>query len=49
MISLSKIDESELNEITQVLKFSTESDNTSHIKLLEIDNHLLETIKEGDW
>ncbi|XP_046740184.1 sister chromatid cohesion protein DCC1 [Diprion similis] len=48
VITLSKLDESELTGITQVLQFSPESDETSHIKLLELDSHLLQAVKEGD-
>lgn len=49
VIALSKLEENELNEITQVLQFSPNSDETSHIKFLELDSHLSETLKEGDW
>ncbi|XP_012253464.2 sister chromatid cohesion protein DCC1 [Athalia rosae] len=44
----SNLDESELNDIVQILRFSPDCNETSDIKFLELNPHLLESLKEND-
>ncbi|KAK1126333.1 hypothetical protein K0M31_004960 [Melipona bicolor] len=47
-LKLAVIKESDLQRVTQIL-YSTEEPNVEeHIKLLELDDHLLETVNKGD-
>lgn len=47
-LKLAVIKESDLQKVTQIL-YSTEEPNVEeHIKLLELDDHLLETVNKGD-
>lgn len=47
-LELAVIKESGLRNVTQVLHSTSESDANRRTKLLELDEHLLATIKEGD-
>lgn len=47
-LELAVIKESDLQNVTQILYSAQEHDIEKHIKLLELDEHLIETIKKGD-
>ena len=47
IFALAKINESDLCNVTQIL-YSKDENDTSNMKLMELDKHLLESITEGD-
>ncbi|XP_076174596.1 sister chromatid cohesion protein DCC1 [Ptiloglossa arizonensis] len=47
-LDLAVIKESDLQNVTQILNSASEKNMEMHTKLLELDEHLLKTIKEGD-
>lgn len=47
-LELAVIKESDLRNVTQILYSAQEHDIEKHIKLLELDEHLIEAINKGD-
>lgn len=47
-LKLAAIKESDLQKVTQILYSTEESNVEEDIKLLELDDHLLETVNKGD-
>ncbi|XP_043529668.1 sister chromatid cohesion protein DCC1 isoform X2 [Frieseomelitta varia] len=47
-LKLALIKESDLQKVTQILYSTKEPNVEEHIKLLELDDHLLETVNKGD-
>ena len=49
MIKLASLKETDLTQVTQVLYSKQPLDANSNFKILEVDKHLLEALKVGDW
>ena len=47
ILELATIKENDLNNMTQCL-YSTENHKTDNLMLLEVDDHILETLNKGD-